>query len=131
MRHFPRKVDITDQKKMKERMQELVDFACNPATLGKGRDQVISEKYSRLLVTRVWGIENPGLWRKYAAARLGIRGDLYGSKRTDHHVRTNCDSAWMESELDRDVKARPRAERQGEKCAQGAFGTWPRLRATV
>ena len=48
----------------------------NPGWLGHGRDQAEGGRYARLELARAWRIENPTMWRQYAAAQQRVAEDV-------------------------------------------------------
>ncbi|EFC38991.1 TCCD-inducible-PARP-like domain-containing protein [Naegleria gruberi] len=56
-------VDVTSQ--LKDIIQEIMNVSSNSKTLGSGRDQLYKMKYSKLVISSVYRIENPSLYSAY------------------------------------------------------------------
>jgi hypothetical protein len=104
LKHRARRVDVTNElmhgthQSTQEVMQDLFDQTCNPRTLGQGRDQAVQIRYSKLVVSKVYRIENPVLWQKYCMQRRVMSQQLFGQKVPQ--IKVGCYIAWQKPLLD-------------------------------
>jgi hypothetical protein len=92
--------EVIMEQTMKGRIQDVITKSCITSTLGQGRDQRVTQKYSKLEVLKVVRIENPVLWKRYCLTKdeIKIQGTV-GKK-----IKVASWDKWMQkSVLDSDV----------------------------
>jgi len=67
-------VSVADNDVVMSLLRKLLET--DGSKLGKGRDVVEKDDYSRLVLAHAWRIENPRLWRRYAIERQGVCDEI-------------------------------------------------------